>query len=118
MAIERYENGERKFDLPPEFRLPYNLPQVREAIEQGKTIYFVEGESDADALTANDYTATCVPFGAGGWNKRYVEHFKGAIICFIPDNDKTGKELPLKAIPDLLSVAKEVKVIELSMQRT
>jgi hypothetical protein len=113
MAIERYENGERKFGLPPEFRLPYNLPQVREAIEQGKTIYFVEGESDADALTANDYTATCVPFGAGGWNKRYVEHFKGANICFIPDNDNAGKELPSKAIPDLLSVAKEVKVIEL-----
>ena len=33
MAIERYENGEKKFDLPPELRLPYNLPQVREAIE-------------------------------------------------------------------------------------
>jgi archaellum biogenesis ATPase FlaH len=114
MAIERYQNGEKKFDLPDEFRLPYNLPKVREAIEKGKTIYFVEGESDADALEANDYTATCVPFGAGGWNKRYVEHFKGASICFIPDNDNAGKELPLKAIPDLLSVAKEVKVIELS----
>jgi hypothetical protein len=128
MAIERYEKGERKFDLPPEFRLPYNLPQVREAIQQGKTIYFVEGESDADALTAyfvegesdadaltaNDYTATCVPFGADGWNQRYAEHFKGAIICFVPDNDETGKKLPSKAIPDLLEVAKEVKVIELS----
>jgi hypothetical protein len=114
MAIERYENGLRKTTLPPEFRLPYNLPQVREAIEQGKTIYFVEGESDADALAANGYTATCVPFGSGGWNKRYVEHFKGASICFIPDNDNAGKELPVKAIPDLLSVAKEVKVIELS----
>jgi hypothetical protein len=113
MAIERYENGLRKTTLPPEFRLPYNLPQVREAIEQGKTVYFVEGESDADALEANGYTATCVPFGAGGWNKRYVEHFKGASICFIPDNDSAGKELPLKAIPDLLSVAKDVKVIEL-----
>jgi hypothetical protein len=114
MTIERYENGLRKTTLPPEFRLPYNLPQVREAIEQGKTIHFVEGESDADALTANDHTATCVPFGAGGWNQRYAEHFKGAIICFIPDNDKEGKRFSLKAIPDLLSVAKEVKVIELS----
>jgi len=114
MTIERYENGEKKFDLPPESRLPYNLPQVREAIQKGETIYFVEGESDADALAANGYTATCVPFGACGWNKRYAEHFKGASICFIPDNDKTGKALPLNAIPDLLSVAKEVKVIELS----
>jgi DNA primase len=114
MTIERYENGKKKNKLPPEFRLPYNLPQVHEAIRQGKTIYFVEGESDADALTANDYTATCVPFGACGWNQRYAEHFKGASICFIPDNDETGKTLPLKAIPDLLSVAKEVKVIELS----
>jgi hypothetical protein len=114
MTIERYQNGEKRPTLPPEFRLPYNLPQVREAIEQGKTIYFVEGESDADALVANGYTATCVPFGAGGWNQRYVEHFKGASICFIPDNDNAGKELPLKAIPDLLSMAKEVKVIELS----
>ena len=114
MTIERYENGKKKNKLPSEFRLPYNLPQVCEAIQQGKTIYFVEGESDADALAANGYTATCVPFGANGWNQRYAEHFKGASICFIPDNDKTGKALPLKAIPDLLSVAKEVKVIELS----
>ena len=114
MMIERYENGEKKFKLPEELRLPYNLPQVREAIQRGETIYFVEGESDADALAANGYTATCVPFGANGWNQRYAEHFKGASICFIPDNDETGKALPLKAIPDLLSVAKEVKVIELS----
>ena len=114
MTIERYENGEKKFKLPEELRLPYNLPQVREAIQKGETIYFVEGESDADALAANGYTATCVPFGANGWNQRYAEHFKGASICFIPDNDETGKALPLKAIPDLLSVAKEVKVIELS----
>ena len=101
MMIERFENGEKKFKLPDELRLPYNLPQVREAIQKGETIYFVEGESDADALAANGYTATCVPFGANGWNKRYTEHFKGASICFIPDNDKTGKALPLKAIPDL-----------------
>ena len=35
MTIERYENGEKKFDLPSEFRLPYNLPLVREAIQKG-----------------------------------------------------------------------------------
>jgi len=114
MTIERYENGEKKSKLPPELRLPYNLPKVREAIQKGETIFFVEGESDADALAANGYTATCVPFGACGWNTRYAEHFKDAKICFIPDNDKTGKDLPSNAIPDLLSVAKEVKVIELS----
>ncbi len=114
MTIERYENGVKKFDLPAELRLPYYLPNVSEAIAKGEVIYFVEGESDADALAANGFTATCVPFGANGWNKRYVEYFKGARLCFVPDNDATGKALPLKAIPDLSSVAKELNVIELS----
>ena len=38
----------------------------------------VEGEKDADALTALGLTATCNPMGAGKWRDSYTATLAGA----------------------------------------
>jgi 5S rRNA maturation endonuclease (ribonuclease M5) len=69
----------------------YRLPAVRHAIELGDTIFIVEGEKDADRLTAAGYTATCNAGGAGKWRDEYTTQLEGAQhVVIIADNDQPG----------------------------
>ncbi|MCB1776813.1 MAG: hypothetical protein KDI50_05190 [Candidatus Competibacteraceae bacterium] len=76
----------------------YRLPELSEAKAQGKTVYFVEGEKDADRLRDLGLVATCNIEGASQanqkpkWNRAYTEQLSGcARLVIIPDNDKPGK---------------------------
>ncbi len=51
-------------DIP---KILYNLPEVLKAKEKGEEIWVVEGEKDADTLTALGVVATTMPNGAGGF---------------------------------------------------
>jgi hypothetical protein len=73
-------------------RVPYRLPEVIEAAAAGKTIYWVEGEKDADRLVDLGYVATT---SAGGANtpvdQSWGEFFRGARVVSIADKDKSGR---------------------------
>jgi putative DNA primase/helicase len=72
----------------------YRLPEVIDGVKNDDTIYIVEGEKDADTLTARGYVATTGTEGAGtDWPDSYTETLDGArMVVVIADNDKPGKE--------------------------
>ncbi len=74
-------------DVP---RVLYNLPAVLQAKGEGKTIYLVEGEKDADALIALGRVATTMPNGAGSWDDIHTEALRGAKVRICADNDTPG----------------------------
>jgi putative DNA primase/helicase len=73
-------------------RVLYNLPEVLKAVKEKRFIFLVEGEKDADNLTAHGFVATTAPQGAGKWLKGYSDTLKGARIALIPDRDEAGEK--------------------------
>jgi hypothetical protein len=82
--LTRYPNG--KGDR----RVVYRLTAVMAAACDGRTIYFVEGEKDADRLAALGYVATTSVHGAGKWRHEYAEPFDGGTVVIIADRDEPG----------------------------
>lgn len=97
-------------ELPP---VLYRLPQVTAAASDGKRIFVVEGEKDADALVAFGYPATTSPMGAGKWREKYSEALKGAEVVILPDNDDTGRAHAEQVAASLTNQGCAVKVVSL-----
>lgn len=77
----------RKLDHKPLYR----LPEVLAAAAAGSNVYVVEGEKDADALTALGHVATCNYDGAGKpWRPEYTQALKGAQVVIVADRDDKG----------------------------
>lgn len=80
-------------NLPKNLKwVPYRLPEVLQAVADGRTIYWVEGEKDADGLWARGEAATT---NAGGASRpldpEWAEHFEGAHVVVVCDRDKPGQ---------------------------
>lgn len=71
-------------------RVLYRLPEVLTAVREGRPVFIVEGEKDADSLAALGLVATTNPNGAGKWRPEYSEALHGARVVILPDN--TGEE--------------------------
>lgn len=91
----------------------YRLPQVAAAIAAQQPVFVVEGEKDADALTALGITATCNPMGAGKWRASYSAWLRGARCIIVPDNDAPGRAHADTVARALAAVAASVKVLDL-----
>ena len=96
----------------------YRLPEVLAAIRDGRTVYLVEGEKDADTLAAAGFAATTNPGGASksGASKWLPEHSKyltGAHVVILPDNDAAGVNDRKQVAAQLAAVAKSVKLLDL-----
>jgi DNA primase len=86
---QRHRDGDGwKWGLNGTRRVLYNLPQVLAS----DSVFFTEGEKDADTLTELGTVATTVPMGAGKWDDSYSEAFKGKKVYLFPDNDGPGQE--------------------------
>lgn len=72
-------------------QIPYRLPELIEAIAMDRTVFVVEGEKDVEALAKLGVVATCNAGGAGKWPASFAEHFQGADVVVIPDNDEAGR---------------------------
>ena len=92
----------------------YRLPEIVKAIAEGKTVYLVEGEKDADNMALLGYAATTSPMGAGKWRSEHSALLSGADVCIIPDNDAPGRDHAEKASKSLVSVAKSVKILDIA----
>jgi Protein of unknown function (DUF3631) len=94
-------------------KIPYRLPELV-AAPVTTTVYFCEGEKDADALHALGLVATTCSEGApNGWRDELVPWFKDRHVVVPPDNDDAGRRFARKVAKALFSIAASVKVVEL-----
>mgnify|MGYP004600781259 FL=1 len=96
----------------------YRLPEVNAAIRDGRTVYVVEGEKDADTLARLGHAATTQPQGAGKWADSYSELLRGAHVVMLPDadtaeNSYAGQEHGWKVCTSLTHIAKSIKMVNL-----
>lgn len=69
-------------------RVLYRLPAIVAA--PGRAVFVVEGEKDADALTALGRIATCNDSGAGKWADDLSLALAGRMVIVVADNDDPG----------------------------
>ena len=105
--------GDWLWDLKGMKRVPYRLPDVIKAIKDGKQIFIVEGEKDADNLVKLGFTATTNSGGAGKWNAEHSKWLVGAKVIILPDNDKAGEKHANEVAEGLKGIAKSVKIVYL-----
>ncbi len=96
----------------------YRLPETLRAISEGKAVYVVEGEKDADTLSRLGFAATCNPGGAGKWREGYSRRLQGADVIILPDcdtkeNKYTGQEHALDVAIKVRNYAKRVRLVDI-----
>lgn len=137
VARYRYidENGEPQFEKvryePKDFvvmrpsgeygigdaqRVLYHLPELKAAVARGETVYIVEGEKDADAMTTRHLVATCNFEGAGKWRDSYSKHFSGANVVIIADRDEAGYHHARIVRDSLNGIAKHVRILQAAVR--
>lgn len=93
-----------------EHRTLYNAVQAYRA--EG-AVLVVEGEKDADNLTALGFVVTCNPGGSKKWQDNYTEILRGKDVVLVPDNDKPGAEHAQLVAGKLQGVAKRIRILNL-----
>ncbi|MBA2686894.1 MAG: AAA family ATPase [Gemmatimonadaceae bacterium] len=94
-------------------KVPYRLPALIEGVKADRTVFIVEGEKDCDRLVELGLVATTNSGGAGKWRPEYSEHFRGARVVILPDNDTPGRDHARDVAAKLVPIAKDVRVVEL-----
>jgi hypothetical protein len=94
-------------------RVLYRLPEVIQAVAEGRPVFVVEGEKDADNLSHLGVTATTNAGGAGKWKDDYSEALRGANVVLLSDNDDAGRNHTLQVARGLRGVAASVRVVHL-----
>lgn len=96
-------------------RVLYRLPQLLEAVANGRTVFVVEGEKDVHALADHGIVATTNAGGAGPgkWLADYTTAFAGARVVILPDNDDVGEAHAVNVAQQLLPVAQDVRILHL-----
>lgn len=108
----QYINGIWKYNMQNARHVPYNLPNIAKS----DSIYWVEGEKDADNLNSLGLVATTTPGGSSGFNKykdEYSKYFKNKTIYIIPDNDEPGKKYSQDVYKALSNVTNKIKILDL-----
>ena len=75
------------------------------------TVFFCEGEKDADRVASLDHIATTVAHGK--WTDECVQTLAGRDILILEDNDKAGRKTALEAATLLHGVANTVRIVRL-----
>lgn len=125
-VVRAYRNGQKHFfqrrpdgkggwinNMQGIERVLYRLPQLIQAVQQGQTIYIVEGEKDVETLRLHDLIATTNVGGAGKWRDEYSQVFTGADVLILPDNDEPGQQHAAQIKKSLQGVAKSARIVRL-----
>jgi len=107
---QRHRNGNNEWvwKLPDTRRVPYHLPEI---LMEPDTIFWVEGERDADKLWEYGQVATTTCGGSGGFKPECASYFLHKRVVLIPDNDPPGYEYARQVINAIKDQAREVKII-------
>lgn len=94
-------------------KIPYLLPQVLRAKEQGKAIWVCEGEKDAENAQWYGVVGTCNSGGAGKWNEHCTAALVGAAkVIVVADKDEVGHSHARKVAEALRGKVKRLIVVE------
>lgn len=127
IRFEKDENGKKEmlygvlnkekdwfqYGLKGKHKILYNLPEIREAAAQKRTIYYVEGEKDVETLRGLGLIATTAG-SSGDWRRFFSMYFSGIDVVLLPDNDEAGEKLTTRIISDLIGVVNSIKVVKTS----
>ena len=127
IRFEKDENGKKEmlygvlnkekdwfqYGLKGKHKTLYNLPEIREAAAQKRTIYYVEGEKDVETLRELGLIATTAG-SSGDWRRFFSKYFSGVDVVLLPDNDEAGEKLTTRIISDLIGVVNSIKVVKTS----
>ena len=94
-------------------KIPYRLPQVREAIDEGdRVIWIVEGEKDVAAAESAGLVATTNAGGAMAWTPEHAQWLAGApTVIIVADQDAPGFRRAEKVMSTLVGVVPRVRVV-------
>ncbi len=96
-------------------RVLYRLPEVVAAVQEGRTVYVVEGEKDSDALASRGEVGTTSPGGAGKWGSVATharEVLAGATVVIVQDKDAPGEAHARDVMASLDGVAASVRLVQ------
>jgi Protein of unknown function (DUF3631) len=103
---------------PKAAKIPYHLPELI-AAPVTTTVYFCEGEKDADTLIKLGFVATTASEGAGApWDPELTKWFAGRHVVVLPDADPPGRAHGRKVARALNAVAASMKVVDLFPDRS
>ena len=102
---------------PAGAKVPYCLPELIKA-SLATTIYFCEGEKDADALIKLGLTATTASEGARApWDDALKPHFKDRHVVILPDADEPGRKHAQRVARAINGVAQSLRILDLYSDR-
>jgi hypothetical protein len=96
-------------DLDGVAQIPYRLPDLRNALMRGATVFVPEGEAKADDLWKWGMPATHIAAGTVG----YAQLFHDADVILMPDNDDAGYAHIDTIGAALSGTAKRIRVLRL-----
>lgn len=110
------ENGQVKPGLSRKTKtIPYNLPNVMKAKEEGVAIIVTEGERQANIFNELEYVATSViGKDTDKWRTKYNKYVKYANVLIIANNDDKSREFADLTFSEISEVANNVGILELS----
>jgi putative DNA primase/helicase len=102
----------------------FRLPRVINAIEDGRTVFVVEGEKAADALASIGAVATTSPGGIQAkvgefktWaSQGFADPLRGADVVLVPDNDDVGRRFMSEVADVLRPIAASVATVILPVK--
>lgn len=94
--------------------VPYKFPKISKAINDGKTIFIVEGEKDADNLEKLGLTATSLKMKDEQLSE-YAELFRGAHISIIGDKDEAGDKYVNNIKKYLYEYCRSIRVVNIPL---
>jgi 5S rRNA maturation endonuclease (ribonuclease M5) len=95
VVVSRGNGGKRVWrepkGVPANAVPPYRLPELRQAIAEGRPIFVVEGEKCVDAIVRAGRVATTNAGGAGKWLPEHSEAMaRAASVIIVADADEPG----------------------------
>ncbi|MBB5918960.1 5S rRNA maturation endonuclease (ribonuclease M5) [Nocardia transvalensis] len=93
--------------------VPFQLPQLLDAIGEGRSVYVCEGEEDVLAAARAGIPATCNAAGAGKWRPEHAQWLKGARrVVIVADRDAPGYRHADKVAESLRGLVGEVRIVQ------
>jgi hypothetical protein len=105
--------GQWNYDVKGVRVVLYRLPELIEAVANGRTICIPEGEAKVDLLQSWNVPATCNAGGAGKWKAEHSEYLRGADVVVVADNDQKGRQHAEQVAASLHDIAASIRMLEL-----